>query len=307
MVTGLVIGCIVAASRSAPAFGPGTQPKAKGYAIREVPALPSLQLASPALDAFGFDRYAATATERPPSESTFIRGRYGIRSTHWVESLNWQPISPIASDVDPLAHELPEAGPPLPSATSPENTDNESEPTPEPLALEPHADRQHRSDLVRWYDSYVVAAASRLRPASRAELIPTELLPTQATPRKPCRKRPVQLSRYGGESDAFLIVGCDGAAAPDALDHLSVLMRPPGLAAPALPLPDEADETAVPLGEWVDGVKLAHPRLLWLVQQIADAFPWRQIYVMSGYRRGGTKACTDKVEPSICTRARRRQ
>jgi hypothetical protein len=37
-------------------------------------------------------------------------------------------------------------------------------------------------------------------------------------------------------------------------------------------------------GEWSPGVRLVHPRLLWVIQRIADAFPWRTIYVFSGYR-----------------------
>jgi hypothetical protein len=281
MVTGLAfVSCVLAISSQAPAFGPGSQPKPKGFSVAEVPATPTFQLADPALDAFGFDRFAAAATERPSPDSGFIRGRFAIRATHWTDSLSWPSSAPLASLEDPLGP------PPSPAAAPPENASDDEEPSPETLVDEPRVERDRRENLARWYDAFAIAAASHSAPAGRPDLIPAELLPSLGTPRKPCRKRPIQISRYGGESDALLLIGCDGAIAPDALDRISVLLRPPGIALPALPLPDEANESAIPAGEWVEGVKLAHPRLVWLIQQVADAFPWRQIYVMSGYRRG---------------------
>lgn len=36
--------------------------------------------------------------------------------------------------------------------------------------------------------------------------------------------------------------------------------------------------------EWMPGIRIMHPRLLWLLQRIADAFPRRAIYIYSGYR-----------------------
>lgn len=96
--------------------------------------------------------------------------------------------------------------------------------------------------------------------------------------------RSVTLVRYGAEFDAFRLVECDGSVAPEAMDRLSVIARPPGAPRPELPLPleptpeDHADE-------WVPRVKLVHPRLVWAVQQLATAFPGRAIYVISGYRR----------------------
>ena len=50
-------------------------------------------------------------------------------------------------------------------------------------------------------------------------------------------------------------------------------------------LPDEPDPDAwEKSGAWLPRVKLVNPRLLWLLQKIADAFPHRAIYVYSGYR-----------------------
>ena len=114
-----------------------------------------------------------------------------------------------------------------------------------------------------------------------------EPMPTLAMPplRKDCRKRAVTFVRYGAEQDTFSLLGCDGAILPDALDRLSVIARPLETERPPLPLPDEPTEGAL-RGEWIPGLRLLHPRLLWGVERVAEAFPRRTIYVMSGYRPG---------------------
>ena len=108
--------------------------------------------------------------------------------------------------------------------------------------------------------------------------------------RKPCAPweptpREITIGRYGAESDRFLLLECDGSVAPEALDRLSVMARPPGVERPELPLPAEPDPDAVKNGEWLRGVKLLHPRLLWLVNKLALAYPGHPIYLISGYRR----------------------
>ncbi len=97
--------------------------------------------------------------------------------------------------------------------------------------------------------------------------------------------RPVSVVRYdGAEWTRMALVDCQGAIAPDALDRLSVLARPPATPKPEFPLPLEPDDAA-PSGEWLPRVKLLNPRLIWAVQQIAQAFPDHSIFIMSGYRR----------------------
>jgi hypothetical protein len=109
-------------------------------------------------------------------------------------------------------------------------------------------------------------------------------------PQKPvvdwrCRRAPVTIVRYGAESDAVSLVRCDGTMAPDALDKLSILARPPEAPKPEGLLPEEPDPDAWSAAhEWVPGVRVVHPRLVWAVQRIADAFPRRAIYIYSGYR-----------------------
>jgi hypothetical protein len=107
-------------------------------------------------------------------------------------------------------------------------------------------------------------------------------------PVKPCLKRAVTFVRYGAESDRFSLLNCDGSIAMGALERLSVLARPPKAPRPELPLPIEPDkESFQARGEWVPGVKMMHPRLIWFLQTLADAFPWKTFYLMSGYRTKG--------------------
>ena len=98
-----------------------------------------------------------------------------------------------------------------------------------------------------------------------------------------CKPRPVTVMRYGRETDSFELVRCDGSIAPGALDRLSIIARPAGVERPGDLLPDEPDPSASH-GEWLPGIRLMHPRLLWVLQAVAYAFPHHPIYVVSGYR-----------------------
>ena len=104
---------------------------------------------------------------------------------------------------------------------------------------------------------------------------------------RPCPRwrapRPVTVLRYAAERERLTLFDCDGAIAPEVIDRLSSLARPPGTPRPALPLPDEPSETATG-GEWTPGVRLLDPRLVWVLGRIAEAFPDRPIVIMSGYR-----------------------
>jgi hypothetical protein len=109
--------------------------------------------------------------------------------------------------------------------------------------------------------------------------------------RGPCPKwkapRPVHVARYDGVEQATLpLIDCDGAIAPDAIDVVSVLARGAGVPRPELPLPIEPAADAGP-GEWLPNIKLLDPRLIWAMQKVAEAFPRRTLYIMSGYRQGG--------------------
>jgi hypothetical protein len=109
------------------------------------------------------------------------------------------------------------------------------------------------------------------------------LPPTKPVPNWRCRRRPVRFVRYGAETDAFALVRCDGTVATEALDRLTFMARVPDAKRPGELLPDEPDPSAGK-GEWLPGVRVVNPRLLWALQRVADAFPWRTIYIFSGYR-----------------------
>jgi hypothetical protein len=108
-----------------------------------------------------------------------------------------------------------------------------------------------------------------------------------------CRRRPVTFMRHGAEQDTFALLHCDGSIAPEALDRISIMARPPEAPGPGGLLPDEPQREAWEKREWLPQIRLVHPRLLWALQRVADAFPFRAIYIYSGYRpgaivRGGT-------------------
>jgi hypothetical protein len=114
-----------------------------------------------------------------------------------------------------------------------------------------------------------------------------------------CRRRPVTIARLGGETDTFPLLRCDGSIAPEAIDRLSILMRPPNVPDPGDLLPDEPSPSARSPAEWLPRIRVVQPRLVWLLQSIADAFPWKPIHIYSGYR----PAYDEKHRPGAWTHA----
>ena len=198
------------------------------------------------------ERYVDPARSRPPEWRSFWHGRYGRNSFSLHPKLVWLGV---------------EAG----------------EQSPEP------AESSWRFELR--------GPETAQLDFSRAEVLPDWSLGVQApepeflsvSQRRLCPRwrmpRAVSVVRFdGAEFTRMPLVDCEGAIAPDALDRLSVLARPPATPKPEMPLPLEPDEDALG-GEWLPRVKLLHPRLIWAVQKIAEAFPNRSIFIMSGYRR----------------------
>jgi len=99
------------------------------------------------------------------------------------------------------------------------------------------------------------------------------------------RPRAVLVSNWGSDYDRLPLVDCDGAIDLFALDRISVLARTQNAKNPGIPLPESPNPPAEWPDEWVDGVRLLHPRLLWVMQQLGEAYPRRAIQIMSGYRR----------------------
>jgi hypothetical protein len=125
------------------------------------------------------------------------------------------------------------------------------------------------------------AFAHPLKPA-RLRVVREASCPAWKTP------KPATLIRVGkaGEFERLSLLDCRGATTADALDRVSVLARAPDAARPELPLPIEPEATSV-AGEWVSGVRLIHPRLVWVLAKIAQAFPGRALRLYSAYRPSG--------------------
>jgi hypothetical protein len=215
------------------------------------------------------ERYEEPGRDRTPEWQSFWHGRYGRNNFQlhpklvWLDSANDESVPPEAMSVADA-----------PTAT-------------------------------RWSDAVDDSFSLELRDPgapppfdfSRAEVLPDWSLDVSApepdfagvSQRKYCPRwrtpRAVSVARYDGAEWARQpLVDCEGGIAPDALDKLSVLARPPATPKPEMPLPLEPDDDA-PSGEWLPRVKLLHPRVIWAVEKIAEAFPNRTIFIMSGYRR----------------------
>ena len=213
------------------------------------------------------DRFANPSQPRTAPQYEFWYGRYGFKSWRQEALLSWD-----------TAH-----------------TPSELESWPDAKAAWERLATSAAPNLM------VEAPATLASPRWRGpELLPAETLFSAPQPRldllhltapslecKPWdHMKPVTVGGHGSEQDTFVLLECDGSVSADALDRLSVIARPPGVARPKLPLPDEPAEGAAP-GEWLPGIKLLHPRLVWLVQKVALAWPGRPIYVVSGYRPDG--------------------
>lgn len=163
------------------------------------------------------ERYRYPGTVRVPAWRRYFHGRFGVRSWKPWSTLAWNPTScevsrPVSSDrfaprEPALALDGPQALAPLPA----------------PLM-----------ELLRGAPTDLVTAPQ-----------PEFLGVTRATRCPPWKRmRPVTLARYDGEYDRFRLLSCDGSIAPEALDRLSVIARPPGIPRPELPLPLEPDPSS---------------------------------------------------------------
>ncbi len=205
----------------------------------------------------------------------YLAGRWGRRtSAPWMQ-LSWSDAAPSDAPLAPMSSEL------------------QVQPFGEPFAdslgesseLDDAISRER--DFLRAFPGVLAPTFSTTGPSLESDgygaffLLP----PTKPVVDWRCRRKPVTIVRYGAEQDQVELVRCDGTMAPEALDRLSILARPPEVPRPTGLLPEEPDAAAWDAAhEWVPGVRVAHPRLVWALQRIADAFPRRAIYVYSGYR-----------------------
>ncbi len=204
-------------------------------------------------------RYREPSVERISDWQSFYRGRFGPRAYAAVSRLAWSAVS--------CEPEAVVAGGLFPNQALP-----------------------------RWASLAPISLATPavaglgLMPTWAAAPAPApELGALGPAPAERCepgqRAYEVTLAGFGGEVERFALLECDGSIAIDALDRLSVLARPPGTPRPALPLPIEPAPEQEVAGEWLPSLRMLEPRLAWVLASIAEMFPGRVVYIISGYRR----------------------
>lgn len=207
------------------------------------------------------ERYLEPWRNHTPEWRSFARGAYGPLRRAWLPTLCWSNEACVTELAAPPVELEPAEALSAPAPLA-------------PLLLPPWA----------------------FSPTPVLSAVPEpELLAVRA--RTPCpawkAPRPVTVFRYAGEVERVTLTNCNGAIDSDTLERLSVLARPAGADRPSLPLPSEPDGEA---GEWTNQVRLLHPRLVWLLSEIARAFPGHPLVIMSGYRRNAHSGLHGKAQ-----------
>jgi hypothetical protein len=128
-------------------------------------------------------------------------------------------------------------------------------------------------------------AQAHAQPSRRAQP------PQGAEEKDDCLRDPVEINRLSGEGMKLSLTRCKGKPADQAVERLSVLMRPYSVPRPAsLPGLTPKQDKGLREGEISPGIHAADPGLLSRLQAIASEFPGHTITVVSGYRPGGTGA-----------------
>ncbi len=107
--------------------------------------------------------------------------------------------------------------------------------------------------------------------------------PASASPSKPpCVRDAVHFERgFGGDAENVVLTRCDGRASSEAIDQLSILVRPMSAARPT-PLASRIRRAAH--HEFLPGVKRIHEGLVIRLQQVVDRFHAERVTLVSGYR-----------------------
>jgi hypothetical protein len=102
-------------------------------------------------------------------------------------------------------------------------------------------------------------------------------------PKQPCLHDAVQFERgFGGDLSPIVLTRCDGRAAPQAVEQLSILVRPMNAPRPSLPTTPVRNVPGA--REWLPGVKLVDEGLVTRLQKVTDHFQKTKVTVVSGYR-----------------------
>lgn len=273
-------------------------PTASAALLDEPPKALSLKLDDPASPKLSLLRVLFNAEiERNGPLRRYFGGPWGTwRNEPW-QTLAWGPISPrpersiedaaTVEATDDHASPRPLAGVLLEREPHGNLFGFEPKDPPASLTLVPDA----ATSSVAWLTNLDPEWAPKALVSTGTSLVSNGFDLLWTPPPKPvrdwrCRRRPVTFMRFGGESDTFALLRCDGSVAPEALDRISIMARPPDAPGPGGLLPDEPSREAWEKREWLPQIRIVHPRLLWALQRVADAFPWRAIYIYSGYRPG---------------------
>lgn len=137
----------------------------------------------------------------------------------------------------------------------------------------------------------------------------------------PCFQPPIEVARgfQRTEVESFSLTYCDGKPAPNAIELLSVLARPQGVAKPKNwpPPPPKEDASkakkakaknqkgkkgkaenasATTQNELPPGLRLLDEGLLTRLQKVVDHFGKRRVYIVSGYRPKSEKSYHQKAK-----------
>lgn len=104
----------------------------------------------------------------------------------------------------------------------------------------------------------------------------------------PCLHAPVSVTR-GTEEETFALTKCDGSAAPNAVEEMSILVRPGSAAKPAPPISELSAKTAKGKDDEIaPGIKKVDERLVERLELVIDHFTkpdtTPKMFVVSGYR-----------------------
>lgn len=199
-----------------------------------------------------------TAAPKPPAHPSATQARPApppARTTHPPTALHSQPHS--KNPTPPVLH-LPQLPPPDAHPATPPVA-------PPPPAADPKAEPKLDPK----------GALQGAHPATAANATP---------PKPPCLKTPVAITR-GIEEDRFSLGKCDGSAAPEAVEHLSILARAGDALKPSTPI---AQLVKVQGDVVAPGIRRLDARLVERLQIVVDHFvknaQTQKLHVISGYR-----------------------
>ena len=147
-----------------------------------------------------------------------------------------------------------------------------------------HAPEPRRTPIVR-------ASAHTEAPAEQTPRRASDGARREKHPKPPCLHAPVSVTR-GTEEETFPLTRCDGSALPQAIEEMSIMVRPGSAAKPASPVAELSAKTGKGASgkddELAPGIRKVDERLVERLQIVLDHFgrpaATPKVFVVSGYR-----------------------